>query len=117
MDVNDPTTQALVRLADVTALRHRVLAGNLANADTPGYVRQDVPFEEQLAEAVKNGDVGTFSPGVQSDTSQPAKADGNNVQVDRELAEINKNALMHQMALQMIQTKLSLDRVAITGRA
>ncbi len=74
---NDPTQVALVRLLDSTALRHRVLTANLANADTPGYVRQDVNFEEQLAEAVRTGNLDRFSASVSEDRVSPARADGN----------------------------------------
>ena len=113
---NDPTQVALVRLLDSTALRHRVLTANLANADTPGYVRQDVNFEEQLAEAVRTGNLDRFSASVSEDRVSPARADGNNVAIDQELSEISKNALMHQMGIQLLQAKLSIQRIAITGR-
>jgi flagellar basal-body rod protein FlgB len=113
----DSTQRALVTLLDATALRHRVLSGNLANADTPGYIRKDVDFEEQLADAVKNGTVSDFKPLITEDTTAMARADGNNVAIDNELSEINKNALLHQMAIQLMQSKLAMQRAAILGRA
>jgi flagellar basal-body rod protein FlgB len=114
---NDPTQRALVSLLDATALRHRVLSGNLANVDTPGYIRKDVNFEDQLAEAVKSGTLSEFNPQVTTDLSAMARADGNNVAIDNELSEINKNALLHQMAIQLLQSKLAMQRAAILGRA
>jgi flagellar basal-body rod protein FlgB len=113
----DKTTQSLTHLLDATAMRHRVLSGNLANADTPGYVRQDVKFEEALAQAVKTGDFSGLIPKVETDTSNPVRADGNNVQLDEEVAELNKNALMHQTAIQILQSRMAMERTAITGRA
>jgi len=112
----DQTQHLLTRMLDSTAMRDRVLANNVANADTPGYIRQDVAFQGELADAVKSGTLNSYSPQVQADHTAPAKADGNNVAVDRELAELNKNAMMHQMAVQLMQAKLSMERIAITGR-
>jgi len=117
MSPTDPTAQSLTRLLDATSMRHRVLAGNLANAETPGYVRQDVPFEEALSEAVKSGDFSGFDLQIQSDTTRPVRADGNNVQLDEELAELNKNALLHQTALQILQNRMAMERTVITGRS
>jgi len=112
---DDPTTKILSRLLDATAMRNKVLANNIANSDTPNFTRQDVPFEAELASAVRSGNIDGFAPKIQADRATPARADGNNVAVDRELAELNKNAMMHQMAIQLMQQKLSMQRIAITG--
>lgn len=117
MSPTDPTHQSLTHLLDATALRHRVLTGNLANAETPGYLRQDVQFEAELASAVQSGDFATFDPTIQTDKTRAVRADGNNVQLDEELAELNKNALLHQTALQILQSRMAMERSAITGRA
>jgi len=116
MQGTDPTQLLLTRLLDATALRNRVLANNVANADTPGFIRQDVPFERELAAAVRGGCLESFAPKIEADKTAPTRADGNNISVDRELAELNKNAMMHQMAIQLMQQKLSMQRMAITGR-
>jgi flagellar basal-body rod protein FlgB len=113
----DVTTQALSKLVDATVQRQRVLANNLANVDTPGFIRQDLPFEENLAEAMRRGDLSNFSPKITTDKTTPPRADGNNVQIERELAELNKNMLMHQMAIQIMQTKMTMQRSAVTGRS
>ena len=69
-----------------------------------------------MAEAVKAGNLDSFQPTLVEDRATPPRADGNNVSVDLELAAINKNALMHQMAIQLMQTKLAMQRTAITGQ-
>lgn len=113
---SDSTQLLLTRVLDATAMRNRVLANNVANAETPGYTRQDVPFESELAAAVRSGNLTSFSPKVELDNTAPARADGNNVSVDLELAELNKNAMLHQLAVQLMQQKLSMQKMAITGR-
>lgn len=44
----------LDKAADASALRNELIANNIANQDTPGYKRQDVNFEAQLKQALKN---------------------------------------------------------------
>ena len=51
----DPTSQLLSQMIHGTGIRHRVLAANLANAETPGYQSQDVTFSTALAEATRGG--------------------------------------------------------------
>lgn len=100
-----------------TAARHRVLVNNLANSDTPGFIRQDVPFERALADAVGTNNYSNFDLPVIEDKTDAPRADGNNVSMERELSELNKNAMMHQVGLQMLQAKLAMERMAVTGRS
>ena len=51
------------------------------------------------------------------DTTDMPRADGNNVSVEKELAEMNKNSMTHQMALQLLQSKMAMERIAVTGKS
>lgn len=118
MDINKDTASAtLVQILDATALRNRVLSNNLANVDTPGFTRKDVSFEQELSDAVAAGHPEQAQPTVSEDSSDLPRADGNNVSVEKELSEMNKNAMMHQMALQLLQTKIAMERMAVTGKS
>ena len=57
MKIFDRTLGTLERALDARLLRHNVLAGNLANADTPGFVPRDVDF----AAAMRESAFSTFS--------------------------------------------------------
>lgn len=111
--------EILQKSLDLTARRHRVLAHNLANVSTPGYRRQDLNFEAAFREAVSQGPeaVEQFEPVVTIDDSAPVRADGNSVSLDQELAEMSKNSMAFQMAMQMLNTRLSIERMAISGRS
>ena len=69
MNLFDTTQIGLERAISGSAMRHSVLAGNIANANTPGYARRDVDFHGALRTAMARGDdlnsVG-FSPQVDS---------------------------------------------------
>lgn len=114
--------QSTQTLMDVALERHRVLAGNLANSETPGYQRMDLDptFETTLQQMVATGTVvpemgkkPIFSP---ERGLTPTAPDGNNVEVDRELMKINENALRYEALGQFVSGSLSRLRTAITGQ-
>jgi flagellar basal-body rod protein FlgB len=53
VSIFDPTLQTLERALDARLLRHNVLAGNLANANTPGYVPRDVDFAAAMRRSLE----------------------------------------------------------------
>lgn len=109
----------LSKMVDVTVLRHKVLSQNVANVNTPGYHNLDVSFDEQLASHMKqHGDAGVsrLQPAIVEDTSSPARMDGNNVDIDREMMRLNKNTLLNNAYLQIVATKTAIMRRAISGQ-
>jgi flagellar basal-body rod protein FlgB len=99
----------LTRLLDVCALRHRVIAQNVANVDTPGYHRLEVAFEDDLSAA-------TGRPEVVASDAAPTRPDGNNVSIEQEMTDLNKNALLYQTAVQLLATRIAAYRSAVAGR-
>ena len=108
----------LSQLLDATALRHQVIAQNVANVNTPGYRRLDVSFEAALS----------GQAGGQSEASEIAalrvieggggaeRPDGNNVDIDAEMGRLNKNTLVYTAASQILAGKIAAMRTAITGK-
>jgi len=118
---SDLTTQALAKGLDAMGLRHRVIAENIANVETPGYTRSEVTFEEQLRAILESGDIKSASAKlqqlraeVQADRVSPTRADGNNVSIDKEMADMVKNNLRYEAVVQLINLKGSMLRSAIT---
>jgi flagellar basal-body rod protein FlgB len=113
------SVQMLGKLMDVCELRHRVLAGNLANANTPNYVRKEVKFRDALKSAMEEGDLGrnsAFKPEVIVDKSRPGDASGNNVEMQDELSAITENSLLYGVAAKMLSKKYAGLRKAISGK-
>ncbi len=111
----------LGRLIDATEVRHRVISNNLANVNTPNYQRMDIDFEKQLArELLKPSDRGRdisikAQPEMILTPGLTARADGNNVDVDREIGQLNKNAMMQQTYVQLLSNYLEQMKLAIQG--
>lgn len=110
------------RLLDAAALRHEALATNLANVETPGFKRLDIApdFARQLesfSETSDVADLAALNPTIAEDLSARAvRPDGNNVQLDRELLEMNRNALEYELLTQFASDSIKRLKTAITGR-
>lgn len=102
-------TQAMT----AAGLRHRVIANNLANVNTPGYKALSVTFEEELSKRLDNP-AGVKAKVVESDA--PERVDGNNVDLDAELNAMTKNSLLYQAAAQILASRVGSLRSAISGR-
>lgn len=119
MSVTPSQFDLLSKLVDVTQLRHRVLAQNVANVNTPGFRRLDVQFADALNERMlADGKSATRScePEVVEDQTSAARLDGNNVEIDLEMMRLNKNTLLGNTYLQLLTTKLGMMKRAINGR-
>ncbi len=120
--LSDVTSQALAAALQGSAARHRAIAQNLANLDTPGFIRSDVNFEEALALALERGLqaphrafdlVAALHVRPRPDRSSPARADGNNVDVDREMVLLSRNALRYNAVGEALAARIRLLRAAI----
>lgn len=119
MAVTPSQFDLLAKAVDVTVLRHKVLSQNVANVNTPGYRKLDVSFDDALAKHLeRHGEdgVGQLQPTIVEDTTTPARLDGNNVDIDREMMRLNKNTLLNNTYLQIVATKTAMMRRAINGQ-
>ena len=119
---NDSNYVAAKKMMDATVLRHEAIAGNLANIDTPNYKRVDVDssFSAELKQALASGDAGQLAglqPKLAVDSSAVAQSrDGNTVNLETELANLQQNTLAHGLESQLINYTLLHLQTAITGR-
>ena len=121
--LSDVTSQTLAAALRGAAARHAALADNIANVDTPGFVRTDVDFEKALALALdrarrapqRAADLLAATPlRTRRDHLAPARADGNNVDIDREMAALARNALRYQAASEALAARIRMLRAAIS---
>ncbi|MDR5695668.1 MAG: flagellar basal body rod protein FlgB [Armatimonadota bacterium] len=116
--LGDFTVRFLGKALDLLNLRQRVLAQNLANAETPGYRRMDVDFRRALLQAMEDPEGwGNKTGGPQVFLVQEnrlSRLDGNGVDVDQELVELTENALLFQSVTAALRVKFAMLRAAIT---
>jgi flagellar basal-body rod protein FlgB len=113
MDSLSPQIDRLARLATVLEMRQRVISHNLANANTPGFQALDVDFERHLAAAGGLERVAEIEPQVVLRQGLAERMDGNNVDVDMEIAQANKNSLLYQTYVQLLAGHFDSLRRAI----
>lgn len=113
------------RALDGAWTRHEVLAQNVANAETPGYKRQDVDFQSFLRNA-QSGGLALASPHkghIAGDSMSQLRVtedrssvtpDGNGVDIDKEMGEVSSNALYYAAISRQMSAHLSMLRKAIT---
>jgi flagellar basal-body rod protein FlgB len=116
----DVTSSALEVAIKGTEQRQGVLANNLANVNTPNFKRSDVSFQGALASALQssNGDtsvVDNTAFTTSTDSSTSMRADGNNVDVDVESANLAKNQLLFDSVMAIDSKRLHTMDQAISG--
>lgn len=106
----------LGKAADASWVRNEVIGNNIANADTPGYKREDVDFETQLQKALgssrytsmdkKVGDLklGQLEPRTYRDyAGYSYRLDGNNVDIETENVTLAANELKYNGLLDCVK--------------
>jgi flagellar basal-body rod protein FlgB len=113
--ISDLTTSALHVALDGLDQRQRVIAANIANLETPGYLAQEVSFEDSLRAAIESGRPERTSVTVERSLAA-TRLNGNNVNLDIEILAGHENLLRQRLAIQGLNSKYQLLRTAITGR-
>jgi flagellar basal-body rod protein FlgB len=113
-------SDALVDLLGAADRSHAVLANNIANLNTPGFRSQRVKFAQQLdAILSESGDL-KDGKALRTEVYEPGfpdvGLDGNDVILEREIVELNKNALKMRFYLAVLGSRIRRVRSAIDGR-
>ncbi|NOU93439.1 flagellar basal body rod protein FlgB [Paenibacillus sp. LMG 31456] len=132
MDIlNKPAFNQMERSLNASTMRHRVIADNIANADTPYFKRSEVQFEELLQSELN----GSSIQGYRTDPrhfviGRPARPEAqivkdgqstinnnlNNVDMDYEMSLMAKNQLRYNVMVQQVNSEIKKARTAIEGR-
>jgi flagellar basal-body rod protein FlgB len=103
----DRVAGQLERYMDLLSSRQKLVASNIANADTPGYHTEDIDFQAELQNAIAGPPHAVEVDGL------AMKNDGNNVSLDRESRLLSENALRFNVASNLLRTQIQSIRAAI----
>lgn len=106
----DPIAGTLEHFMTLLSARQKVVAANIANADTPGYKTQDIDFQTELQNVS-----GGIPPAPSTVAGLTVKNDGNNVSLDRESRLLAENALRFNIASNLLRSQIKIVRMAIDG--
>jgi flagellar basal-body rod protein FlgB len=118
MSIFDSTQVMLDRAIGGATLRHSVLAGNVANANTPGFQPSDVDFHGALRSAMASGPaaVERLEIGATAGTPVTMRADGSGVDAEAEAAKLAQNGLELEALVQVASARAHIVRVAMGVR-
>lgn len=117
----DNTIKVLEKMLDVAAFRQKVLASNIANADTPGYKAKDISFQKELDRAMESakskeqGAKGEQNYDIYETVTTMPNRDGNTVNLDIEMAKVAENTLIYNAATQLMAMKVRMLKDVIKG--
>ena len=112
-------------LAKNASTRQSVIAGNIANADTPGFRAKDVASFSDTYRANAQDDLRATRPGHQLDAAAnalmpritdrpgPSSPNGNTVSLETEMMKAVEIRHDHEMALSVYQTSLGILRTSL----
>jgi flagellar basal-body rod protein FlgB len=105
-------TRLIEKSLDASWLRNEAISNNIANVNTPGYKKSYVKFEDALANSIgqatitgnlrrdshipigKNAAL-SVNPEISTEEFTSVRRDGNNVDIDVEMAELAKNTIKY----------------------
>ena len=112
----DSTGSAIYAALNGLAARQRVIADNVANVETPGFIGGRVSFEDSLRSAIADGHAGATSVST-TRSADPVNVNGNNVSLDNEVVSLTDTDLRYQLMVQALNQKFGLLRTAIGNGA
>ena len=131
---SDNVPKAMKKSLDLMSTRQSVISSNIGNLDTPGFKASEIDFQGQLREALgskgqlklqstnekhfgpKTSNIGSLAadPFEEEDA---AKSNGNNVDVDKEMAKMAENQIFYNAVIQLMMKRGSTVRASITETA
>ncbi|MEA3465488.1 MAG: flagellar basal body rod protein FlgB [Thermodesulfobacteriota bacterium] len=128
----DKTSLLLKKTLDLRMQNQQVIAGNVANAQTPGYEAKRLEFEGALRRAVEGqgyevsvthprhisthgGSIARVQGSISTIPATRGVGDGNSVDVDKEMVLLAQNQLMYEASAQLLNKKMGIIKYVVQG--
>ncbi|RJP65583.1 MAG: flagellar basal body rod protein FlgB [Ignavibacteriales bacterium] len=125
----EPTIQVLQKLVSYSALRQKTISKNIANISTENYQREEVRFNDLLSEQMNSNLKATESrhfdtannsnPAseyiVVKDNSPELSSGVNNVNIEKEMADLAENSIMYKFAAKRLSSYFKTLQSVIKG--
>lgn len=127
--IADRTINVLQKSLDLRSQKQQVIAGNIANSETPGYSPRKMSFEDDLRQAINSPEMagrrtnakhfpigGGGINGVRGEISRQLDTnpmgERNGVSVDDEMFDLAENQLLYEAGSQILKKKLNMLKYA-----
>ncbi|KXG10543.1 flagellar basal body rod protein FlgB [Anoxybacillus rupiensis] len=128
MEIFSPTFARLEQGLDYASLKQKVIANNIANADTPNYKAKEVRFKTELDQAMSSFEAYRTNPKhfafaskntgnflVTTRSDMVYNHNGNSVDVDREMSELAENQIYYNALIERLNGKFNSLKTVIKG--
>lgn len=122
----DNSFYLLENLIHFTNKRHKVIASNIANIDTPDFRAKDLRFSKVLDKELLaltdthdrhiRSESEKFNKNTTTLESNLIWADRNNVELDIEIAKMTENALLGEASIKLLSTRMRMFKDAVRRR-
>lgn len=126
----DVTQLTLEKVLELRTLAHQIHSSNLANANVSDFKAKKVDFESRLKDALEVSQrendpivkqeltagkkIAVVEADIYEDPLAPMSGNGNTVNPDKEQAEIAKNMIGYQTAIQLLNKKIAMQKFVLT---
>lgn len=131
------TNYLLEKSLDIESLRRKVISNNVSNVDVPHFKRSEVNFESELKRVIEtNNDLaennypGQYSderhipfitmrniesvqPRINLDYSTSYRNDGNNVDIEKEIVDANKNLMRYNASVSALSNNFKILKMVM----
>ena len=126
--LSSPRVTVLEQALSASSLRQKVISNNIANVNTPGYKKSEVLFEDMLQNVMNSDKMPMLqtndrhlplqqaaipTPKVNVIGNTSIRTDGNNVDIDVEMADLAKNSIYYNAVVQQLSSYFSTIKSAI----
>ncbi len=129
--ITDRTFAVLQKSLDLRAQNQQVIAGNIANAETPGYSARKLKFEDNLRKAISTPEmpgqrtnakhfpigsrgISSVQGTITRDVDTSSIGDRNSVSIDDEMFDLAENQLLYEAGSQILKKKFSMLKFAVS---
>lgn len=124
--LNQGNAPLLENWLNFTSARHRLIAENVVNISTPNYRQKDLSvekFQEMLqgwVEQRQDGQSADGPPDISGEIETPRRGvlfhDGTNRSMEQLMTDQAKNALMHNLAIELLRKQFQTMEMALRER-
>ena len=125
LDPFDSNIKLLTKVLDLRSANQKIIATNIANAETPGYSKKVFEFEQELQQAMSAqpgtlatthsrhiplapADINSVTGKVREIKDKTGFGDENGVNVDMEMIALSENELLYETAAQLLKKKFTM---------
>ncbi|WP_404452613.1 flagellar basal body rod protein FlgB [Virgibacillus necropolis] len=124
------TIHTLENSLDYATAKNRAISNNIANVDTPNYKAKEVTFKNVLNETISGSfeakrtnpkhlpfsmDSSSHAYQIMTSNNTMYNHNGNNVDIDKEMAELAKNQIYYRGLVDRLSGKFSSLQTVIRG--